>query len=151
MRFNPWIGKIPWRSKQQPTPVFLPGESHGQRNLVGYSPQGLKESDTTEATWHTKILGSGRSPGEVATRSSFLAWKISQTEEPDGLQAIESKEWNTAEHTPTQRSFMTEGYTLISSFPPYTVFSLGAIMKGGEQLQSIIYSRFYLKMDNVIY
>ena len=40
--------KIPWRRKWQPTPVFLPGESHGQRSLVGYSPQGRKESDTTE-------------------------------------------------------------------------------------------------------
>ena len=46
--FNPWVGKIPWRRKWQPTPVFLPGESHGRRNLVGYSPRGHKESDTTE-------------------------------------------------------------------------------------------------------
>ena len=37
-----------WRRKWQPTPVFLPGESHGQRSLVGYSPPGCKESDTTE-------------------------------------------------------------------------------------------------------
>ena len=34
--FDPWVGEIPWRTKQQPTPVFLPGESHGERNLVGY-------------------------------------------------------------------------------------------------------------------
>ena len=45
--FDPWIGKIPWRRAWQPTPVFLPGESHGQRSLAGYSPQGSKESDTT--------------------------------------------------------------------------------------------------------
>ena len=50
--FDPWVGKIPWRIKWQPTPVFLPGESHGQRNLVGYSPWGCKESDTTEASEH---------------------------------------------------------------------------------------------------
>ena len=37
-RFNPWVGKIPWRRKGQPTPVFLPEESHGQRSLGGYSP-----------------------------------------------------------------------------------------------------------------
>ena len=38
-RFNPWVGKrLPWRRAWQPTPVFLPGESHGQRSLVGYSP-----------------------------------------------------------------------------------------------------------------
>ena len=43
-----WVKKILWRSKWQPTPVFLPGESFGQRSMVGYSPQGCKESDTTE-------------------------------------------------------------------------------------------------------
>ena len=36
--FDPWVGKFPWRGKRQPTPVFLPGESHGQRNLAGYRP-----------------------------------------------------------------------------------------------------------------
>ena len=36
--FDPWVRKIPWRGKWQPTPVFLPGESHRQRSLVGYSP-----------------------------------------------------------------------------------------------------------------
>ena len=46
--FDPRVGKIPWRRKWQPTLVFLPGESHGQRNLVGYSPWTRKESDTTE-------------------------------------------------------------------------------------------------------
>ena len=39
--FTPWVWKIPWRRKWQPTPVYLPGESHGQRNLAGYSPQGV--------------------------------------------------------------------------------------------------------------
>ena len=47
-RFDPWVGKISWRRKWQPTPVFLPGESQGQRSLVGYSPWGRKASDTTE-------------------------------------------------------------------------------------------------------
>ena len=40
----------------QPTPVFLPGESRGQRSLVGYSPRGHKQSDTTEATEHAIVL-----------------------------------------------------------------------------------------------
>ena len=44
------VRKIPWRRACQPTPVFLPGEFHGQRSLVGYSPWGRKELDTTEAT-----------------------------------------------------------------------------------------------------
>ena len=49
--FDLWVRQIPWRKKQQPTPAFLPGEFHGQRSLVGYSPCGGKESkelDTTE-------------------------------------------------------------------------------------------------------
>ena len=50
--FSPWVRKIPWRRAWQPTPVFLPGESHGQRILGGYSPWGLTELDTTEAFPH---------------------------------------------------------------------------------------------------
>ena len=46
--FNPWVRKIPWRKKWQPTPVFLPGESHGQRSLEGYSPKVWKELGMTE-------------------------------------------------------------------------------------------------------
>ena len=49
-KFDPWVGKSPWRRAWQPTPVFMPGESHGQRGLLGYGPQGRKESDVTEAT-----------------------------------------------------------------------------------------------------
>ena len=44
------VRKIPWRRKWQPTPVFVPGKSYGQRSLVGYSPWGRKESDMTEHT-----------------------------------------------------------------------------------------------------
>ena len=45
---DPWVRKIPWRREWLPTPVFLPGEFHGQRSLVGYSPWGCKELDMTE-------------------------------------------------------------------------------------------------------
>ena len=41
-KFNPWVRKIPWRRKWQPTPVFLPGEFHGQRSLASYNPWGLR-------------------------------------------------------------------------------------------------------------
>ena len=51
-----WIRKILWRRAWQPTPVFLPGESHRQRSLEGYKPQGHKESDSTEETWDTHTL-----------------------------------------------------------------------------------------------
>ena len=46
--FDPWVGKMPWRRKWQPTLVFLPGESLGQSSLAGYSPWSHKEQDMTE-------------------------------------------------------------------------------------------------------
>ena len=46
--FNPWIGKIPWRKAWQLSPVFLPGESYGQKSLASPSPWGHEESDMTE-------------------------------------------------------------------------------------------------------
>ena len=57
--FDPWVEKIPWRRKRQPTPGFLPGEFCRQRNLVGYSPQGHKQSGTTELLslhTHTSVV-----------------------------------------------------------------------------------------------
>ena len=52
--FDPWVWKSPWRREWQPTPVFLPGESHGQQSLAG--SQGHKESDMTEVTYHSTLL-----------------------------------------------------------------------------------------------
>ena len=49
-RFDPWVGKIPWRKKWQSTPVFLPGKSYGQRSLVSYSPWGWKRARYDLAT-----------------------------------------------------------------------------------------------------
>ena len=60
--FDPWVRKIPWSRKWQPTPVFLPGKSHGQRILVGYSPRGRKESDTTERLYFTSLYSSKYKP-----------------------------------------------------------------------------------------
>ena len=81
LSFHPWVGKILWSRKWQPTPVFLPGKSHGQRNLVDCSPWGLTESDTTEhARTHTHTLSlslrrqeepPSRMPDLVITLSSF--------------------------------------------------------------------------------
>ena len=60
LRLDPWVRKIAWKRKWQPTPVFLPGESHGQRSLAGYSPWGSKElSNLTEFSsdnWAAKHL-----------------------------------------------------------------------------------------------
>ena len=68
--FHPWVQKIPWRRKWQATPVFLPGKSHGQRSLVGYSQSGSKESDTTEWQAHTVN-------GESKAKSASLVCPVS--------------------------------------------------------------------------
>ena len=111
--FNPWFRTTPWRRKWQPTPGFLPGEFHGQRSLVGCSPWGHKESDTTEWLTHTHILfiggflggsvvkhspvkagGSssipelGKSPGEGnGSPLQYSCLQIPWTEEPGKLQS----------------------------------------------------------------
>ena len=68
-----WVGKIPWRREWLPIPVFLSGEPHGQRRLVGSSPWGCKELDTTEELTHTKIINSHTVPTiSTHTRQKFL-------------------------------------------------------------------------------
>ena len=82
------VGTANYSSLWQPTPVPLPGKSHGQRNLVGYSPQGLEELDRLTAftfTFHFHALEK-----EMATHSSILAWRIPGTEEPGGLPSMGS-------------------------------------------------------------
>ena len=54
-RFSPWVQKITCRRACQSTPVFLPGDSNGQRSLAGYGPQSHEESVMTEATWHARM------------------------------------------------------------------------------------------------
>ena len=61
-RFHPWVGKIPWRRKWQPTPVFLPGKSHGQTSLAGYSPEGCKRVRHILATKTTVYIYQSQSP-----------------------------------------------------------------------------------------
>ena len=57
--FDPWVGNIPWRREQHPTPVFFPGEFYGQRSLAGCSPWGYRELDTTEWLWLHVLLATG--------------------------------------------------------------------------------------------
>ena len=77
-----------WRRKWQPSPVFLPRESRGQRSLVGCCPWGRTELATTEATQHACMHALEK---EMATHASILAWKIPWMEEPDRLQSMESQ------------------------------------------------------------
>ena len=124
------IGKIPWRTGSQPTSVFLPEESHGQRSVVGYSPSHCNESDTTEqlnwTEWYFHSFPGGsaiKNPqamqekqveclswedpleNRMATHSSILAWRIPWTEECGGLQSMGSKrtghDWVTDTFTST--------------------------------------------------
>ena len=87
---DPWVGKIPWRRKWQPTPVFLPGKSNGLSILVGYSPWGCKELYTTEQlhSLHYTI----QMEKEMATHFSILAGRITWTEELARLQSMGSQE-----------------------------------------------------------
>ena len=72
-RFCPWVKKIPWRREWQPTPVFLPGESHGQRSLEGYSrPWGHKESDTIEQLIYTHMPRCGIARSQASSIYSSL-------------------------------------------------------------------------------
>ena len=77
-RFNLWVGKIPWRRAWQPTLVLLPGESHGQRSLQGYSPWGHTEWDMTEASMQQQQLGrkaqTAHNPGHYSGMN--LQWEI---------------------------------------------------------------------------
>ena len=78
-----------------PTPVLLPGKSHGQRSLIGCSPWGRKESDMTERLhFHFHALEKG-----MATHSSVLAWRIPGMGEPGGLPSMGHTESDTTEVT----------------------------------------------------
>ena len=70
---DPRVGKIPHRRKWQPAPVFFPEKFHGQRNIVGYSPWGLKELDTTEHT-STRAFGSVNQFSHSVMSNSGTPW-----------------------------------------------------------------------------
>ena len=72
-RFDPWVRQMPWRWEWKPTPVFLPGESHGQRRLAGYSSQGRKDLDTTEVIQYYST--SKTAPRVQGVQSTFLKSK----------------------------------------------------------------------------
>ena len=74
--FDPWVRKILWRMEWLPTPVFLPGESHGQKSLEGYSLSGRKESDTTECS---RKVYTGCSPKSPRSCPSSYPWEPYRT------------------------------------------------------------------------
>ena len=92
-RFHPWVGKVPWRRKLQPTPVFLPGKPHGPRSLVGYSPWGHKELDTKQLSrpWQQRFFIFTHSPrtlpvsAEGQTTLRFFSSGVSSAKRPTRL------------------------------------------------------------------
>ena len=82
--FDPWVGKIPWRRQWHPTPLLLPGKSHGRRSLVGYSPWGHKESHTTERLHYTMTNSCCRTEETNATLQSNYPLIKSQNKEQYG-------------------------------------------------------------------
>ena len=98
--FNSWVGKIPWRRKWQSTPAFFPGKAHGQRSLIGYSPWGHKELDTTERLhFHFYCLASSN---EIRFRTDEREsqWTPGVGDDQGGLACCDSwdrKELDTAE------------------------------------------------------
>ena len=88
--FNPWVRKIPWRRTWQPTPVILPGKSHGQRRLVHYSPWGHKRVRCDLTTKQQLSLKHTLPEKEMAAHSSVLAWRIPGMGEPGGLLSMGS-------------------------------------------------------------
>ena len=94
-RFSPWVGKIPWRRKRLPNPVFLPGEFHGQRSLAGHRPWGHKELDTTKQLTHTLSayvlvckVGATRVPGSEDKRENWgggFTQGVSDTTDPPAV------------------------------------------------------------------
>ena len=72
--FDPWVRKIPWRRRWQPTPVFLPGKSHGSWSRVGYRPRGRKELDTTERL-HFHFIQIYRAHTSLLAMRSYLEGK----------------------------------------------------------------------------
>ena len=69
--FNPWVEKIPWRKAWQHTPVFLPGQFHGQKSLAGYSLTGHKESDVTETHVCTQATHTNLHSQQQCARVTF--------------------------------------------------------------------------------
>ena len=82
---NPWSGKIPWRKAWQPTPVFFPGESHGQRSLTGYSPWGRKR------VGHDRVTKQQQQQDEKqpVPQSRGRAWTL-KTQQCESLLCVQS-------------------------------------------------------------
>ena len=141
--FNSGVRKIPWRRAWQPTPVFLPGESRGQRSLAGYRVPRVRQDLATKERerwqlWVSLVVQMVKNPPAMletwvqslgledpleegmATHSSILAWRSSWTEEPGGPQSTGPKEPDTTEglshgNSIHEEAFSKKGCTVLHS------------------------------------
>ena len=105
--FDPWVGKIPWRRKWQPTPVFSPGKSHGRRSLAGYSPWDHTKSDIIE--WLNNNRGHRAIQREW--REGKGRWRRNRTGRPLSLLQIHRKtNWTLNKFHKTTSDYASRGH-----------------------------------------
>ena len=90
-RFDPGVGKIPWRRKWQPTPVFLSGKSHGQRSMGGCSPWGYKRVGHDLATKQTHMTIKQLPLNSLVYMSSF-EWPADTSKDPNPIPKFSGRE-----------------------------------------------------------
>ena len=112
--FDPWVRKIPWRRAWQPTPVFLAGESHGQRSLVGCSPRGCKETRRSDSTTTTKA--------RRWTRKMYLliCWYL--TLKANSSQWITHGDWSVSFACLWTSYLLSYHHSLPFLFPPWNIY-----------------------------
>ena len=92
-RFDSWVMIIPQRRKWQPTPVFLPEKSHGQKSLLGHSPGGCKELEATESTTSLSLFSQLQNDNSTST-SPFLTHLEWESREITCVEHLEVRAWN---------------------------------------------------------
>ena len=115
-RFDPWVGKTPWSRKWQRPPVFLPGESHGQRSLTGYSPEGHRELDSTGETLHALFHQANRAWEEIEPGHSSQAQAQKSTALPQSSQDLPALKTNRKRFFSNALTHIVKGHGTIILF-----------------------------------
>ena len=138
-RFNPWLGKIPWSRKWQPTPVFLPGKFHGQRSLVGYNLRGCKELDTTEHASHPNTFFKPEIWDKLKMTSiykvSTMCPKWKKVKFLNSVWLFETP-WTVAYQAPSSMGFSRQKYWIGLPFPSPADLPDPGIEPGSSALQA---------------
>ena len=147
--FNPWVGKIPWRRKWQPTPIFLPGECPGQRSLVGCSPWGCQELDTTEGTWRACTHTHTHTHTHMI---SFQCWgeiECTHTHTHTHTHTISFQCWGEIEFSRHREESARSSGLVLSGWgfrdpnmlPPHTALNSGNLSMG-QGIQTLVLKKF---------